>query len=1092
MRKLVKALIIVVCVVGILVALPFVALRVVILPSVRTELLEMVPDYMDAELEIADMDYTLFSTWPNVSVTIEGVVLKSKVVEPAEKLLTIDSLFVNINVKDFLHAGNIKITKVHVQKPQVFARTYAHANNWDIIELSEDTTEFTIPVYLDTLCIVDGSIHYQNDTANYQASLQALQLNGNLLYSPQEIKTAIALGVDSIVFNDAAKGNRYAIHGFSTHADVAMLGINLQLKAQVDAPQINISDSLLTIADKPLQLQLDVNTDTLLDKVDLNNLYFLFDKNEIKANGVAFKSDDMYYVDAHASVNSPQLDKVLALVPTQLLPPIVSTIRLSGGTEAEIHAKGYCGGYNTLPTLRAKLKLNDIKCSFTNRKEKIDHLHLVANAGYFPNNVDSSFVQIEDFLFQSGSSHLKVKAEGNFKDHQEYCDVQVDGRVNLKELYQLYPIIPQANVQGVIDANVDAQFFLKDLMEKNIYNIKTQTKVNGDGILLDLPLYDSRVFIDSLRASMHTNTAQTFGKRVVINDTSLVNARISFRDMNVRFMEVAKIDVNRLSFSFLADDLSGNRAPKLRFSASCGGFDGVVNDTLIMKARRAALSTSVMPNREHRFVPTGAIRLFVDSIMWATPKAGMALDSTLLTFDATPRFRKYKRIGENGFEKIPDSEQLVINLDSLYKLSQQVIFSDEVSDAYLKHFQNKGHFYLKSFRMRDPNFPLRTSLRNIDITFNDDTVHLDDMRVRIGRSSLRFNGELYNMRRYLLRGRTLQGNLHLQSKRLDLNQFLNAATKATKRRRVADSVRAQENASIENETDNWSDESTDMTVDSLNTSSLIKIPKNLDLRFVANVDSVFFGKMKLADFTGNVRVKDQVLSIANLSTSTQIGKAAMHVSYLCKQPKSANVSFAVNMDSVQVGKLIEYIPQLDTIMPMLRSFDGSVACEASAHAELDKTMSIKLPTINGGILLNGDNMVLMDGETFSTIAKKLMFSKKTKNLIDSISVEMLVNNNEIEVYPFMVSMDKYRLAVGGTQGIDDTFDYHVAILKPIRLGLDVYGKDFDNINYKLSSVKFKDGKTKIDRKGFLLREEDVDVRKLLHEQVLNKILEENK
>ena len=199
MRKLVKALIIVVCVVGILVALPFVALRVVILPSVRTELLEMVPDYMDAELEIADMDYTLFSTWPNVSVTIEGVVLKSKVVEPAEKLLTIDSLFVNINVKDFLHAGNIKITKVHVQKPQVFARTYAHANNWDIIELSEDTTEFTIPVYLDTLCIVDGSIHYQNDTANYQASLQALQLNGNLLYSPQEIKTAIALGVDSIV-----------------------------------------------------------------------------------------------------------------------------------------------------------------------------------------------------------------------------------------------------------------------------------------------------------------------------------------------------------------------------------------------------------------------------------------------------------------------------------------------------------------------------------------------------------------------------------------------------------------------------------------------------------------------------------------------------------------------------------------------------------------------------------------------------------------------------------------------------------------------------------------------------------------------------
>jgi hypothetical protein len=484
--------------------------------------------------------------------------------------------------------------------------------------------------------------------------------------------------------------------------------------------------------------------------------------------------------------------------------------------------------------------------------------------------------------------------------------------------------------------------------------------------------------------------------------------------------------------------------------------------------------------------------MFVDSIMWATPKAGMALDSTLLTFDATPRFRQYRRVGEKQFEKIPDAEQPVINLDSLYKLSQAVMLSDEVSDAYLKHFQNKGHFYLKSFRMRDPNFPLRTSLRKIDVTFNDDTVRLDDMRLRIGRSTLRLNGDLNNLRRYLLRGRTLQANLNLQSRRLDVNQFLNAATKAVRRRRVADSARAQENASIQTDTEEWVDDATDMTVDSLQTSSLLKIPKNLDLRFNANVDSVFFGKMKLANFTGNVRVKDQVLSIANLSTSTQIGSAAMHVSYLCKQPKVANVSFAVNMDSVQVGKLIEYIPQLDTIMPMLRSFDGSVACEASANAELDQTMSIKLPTIDGGIWLKGDDMVLMDGETFSEIARMLMFSKKTKNLIDSISVEMLVKNNEIEVFPFMVSMDKYRLAVGGTQGIDDTYNYHIAILKPIRLGLDVYGKDFDDINYKLSSVKFKDGKTKIDRKGYLLREEDTDVRKLLHEQVLQKILENHK
>ena len=50
MKKAIKVLLIFVCVVGVLLALPFVALRIAITPAVRTELLELVPDYMDAEV----------------------------------------------------------------------------------------------------------------------------------------------------------------------------------------------------------------------------------------------------------------------------------------------------------------------------------------------------------------------------------------------------------------------------------------------------------------------------------------------------------------------------------------------------------------------------------------------------------------------------------------------------------------------------------------------------------------------------------------------------------------------------------------------------------------------------------------------------------------------------------------------------------------------------------------------------------------------------------------------------------------------------------------------------------------------------------
>ena len=154
-------------------------------------------------------------------------------------------------------------------------------------------------------------------------------------------------------------------------------------------------------------------------------------------------------------------------------------------------------------------------------------------------------------------------------------------------------------------------------------------------------------------------------------------------------------------------------------------------------------------------------------------------------------------------------------------------------------------------------------------------------------------------------------------------------------------------------------------------------------------------------------------------------------------------------------------------------------------------MNVVLPSVNAGVFLKGNDLVLLDGETFTEIAKMLMFSKKTENVIDSVSVEMLVKNNEIEIYPFMVSMDKYRLGVGGTQGLDESFNYHVALLKPIMLGLDVYGKDFDNIKFKLASVKFKNSNTVIGKGGVLIREDNVNFRSILHKNVVESILKKN-
>ena len=120
-------------------------------------------------------------------------------------------------------------------------------------------------------------------------------------------------------------------------------------------------------------------------------------------------------------------------------------------------------------------------------------------------------------------------------------------------------------------------------------------------------------------------------------------------------------------------------------------------------------------------------------------------------------------------------------------------------------------------------------------------------------------------------------------------------------------------------------------------------------------------------------------------------------------------------------------------------------------------MNIMLPTLKGVARITGDNLVLMDGETFSMIAKKLKFKNRERNLIDRISVEMLVNENKIEVFPFLAEIDRYKFAISGTQNLDLSFNYHISVLHspiPFRLGVTIFG-NMDDFDFKIGRAKYK-------------------------------------
>jgi hypothetical protein len=106
--------------------------------------------------------------------------------------------------------------------------------------------------------------------------------------------------------------------------------------------------------------------------------------------------------------------------------------------------------------------------------------------------------------------------------------------------------------------------------------------------------------------------------------------------------------------------------------------------------------------------------------------------------------------------------------------------------------------------------------------------------------------------------------------------------------------------------------------------------------------------------------------------------------------------------------------------------------------------------------ISGTDMVLMDNEMFSTIAKSLRFNKQTENKVDSLSAEFTVIRDGVRVFPFLIMMDKYKAVISGRHYLDMTFDYNISVVQsplPLRFAVNVRGTP-DNWKSKLGKSNF--------------------------------------
>ena len=94
--------------------------------------------------------------------------------------------------------------------------------------------------------------------------------------------------------------------------------------------------------------------------------------------------------------------------------------------------------------------------------------------------------------------------------------------------------------------------------------------------------------------------------------------------------------------------------------------------------------------------------------------------------------------------------------------------------------------------------------------------------------------------------------------------------------------------------------------------------------------------------------------------------------------------------------------------------------------------------------------MILDNATYKKLGRLLGFKDKEHNKIDNLGVEITAFRNEIDVYPTLITVDKYQAVVGGRHNLNMTFDYRLGMTNPWlfrRLGIVITG-NMDDMKFK--------------------------------------------
>ena len=1020
------------------------ALWVVFTPSRLTPMVEKAANrYLDADVSVGKVDLVFFSSFPRLTLKLDDGKLTArgmrdsssgKVLPHRDSLLRFARCRVTFNPMALIKDDRVVIHRIFLDSAVVYAyRDSSGRVNWNFIPPSEDPAD-------------------TSDSAE----------SGG--FSPKSIVLRTLRVRDAnVVFNDRSNDVYARVLGINTRMRLgagvrgAAAGVEFSCKDVLFWQQ---GDLLMRRAAVRLNTSVGYNADSM--KVVLRNADLGINDVNFSLNGTAVRDTVRKAVDLDLkfAAAAPSVEKALRLIPESVVRH--QDLTADGSVMLEGAVTGPYGR-DLMPAVSLCLKIDDATAHYNGLPYGIDHLSADFDAFVDLMREQESYLDLKIFKLQGNDIDVLADAKVTDLFEDPLIAVNAKAKVDLGSISKTFPLQEGIELSGLVDADLRVRTRLSTVKNQDYGRIFAAGKLYMDGVSVS----DS---VSGLNAAGDIDL-KFFGAKALG-----VNGNVFRLHLDSPWAKALADSVSLKVISTRPKDTTRVFQVKADFRMNRAGAS--VGDSLRIFLGKGGVTASLGPNPERADRPRIGVEIDTDSLFvkygdmrGGVNKGQVALQADKLrdsvwrpsvtvdfnrlrggmgdslgVFCAKGKVKASLRPG-NGTERKP---RLNINVetDSIFARAGEITGGMKKGVIRLQAERVRDSLWLPSGTIRfnrlianTPQCALPVRFNRTVIKFGDRKISLEKAVIRVGRSNMTLSGTVYDLYGALRRGHLLRADLDISSRNLNVNQIMRAFA---------------------------SPEATEQEVETDTVSTalrLFEVPGNISFDLTTNIDRLRFGKYVFRDIKGKAELKNSHIYLENL-TLNALDSASLSASLIYKAASSrfGYAGFDLKVNDIDIASLVDATPAIDSLVPMLQSFKGKVQVDVAAEGVLDSLLNIKVPSLRAAVYIRGDSLVLMDGKTFAEISKKLMFKNKKENLIDSISVNITVEDGSVNIYPFLVEIDRYQAAAGGVQNLDMSFDYHISLLKspiPFRVGLNIRGTPGD-MRFGIGKAKYKDAVTPVE------------------------------